>query len=141
MSPSLRFLALCFSMAGWTLVVGCSDSDRQSIEGTVTLDGQPLPSGSIIFVPQPGTESPTAGGKIEDGKFSVSSQKGIFAGEFGVQITATRPTGKKSRDPRTGVVMEDHEQYLPARYNTASELKVEVRAGAPNRFEFPMVSH
>ena len=140
-SLSMRLLVLCFSLAGWCLVVGCGgDSGRKSVEGTVTLDGQPLPSGSVTFVPLPGTKSPTAGAKVVDGKFSIPAQKGTFDGKFRVEITATRASGRKVPDRWTGKLVDDYQQYLPARYNTASKLKADVQTGVSNRFEFSLES-
>ncbi len=33
-------------------------------------------------------------------------------------------------------LVDDYQQYLPARYNTASELEADVQTGAANQFEF-----
>lgn len=86
----------------WVLLslTGCGEqaSDRQSLKGTVTLDGTPLVEGSILFVPQQGTKGPTAGGKISEGRFSVSPEGGTFSGTFRVEITAVRKTGKKGKE-------------------------------------------
>ena len=136
----MKFLLLVLSTVGCCLTAGCGDSRRTSIEGTVTWDGQPLPSGSIVFLPLTGTESPTAGGDIVDGKFSIPAKKGTFEGKFRVEITAERPSGRKIPHPGSGELVEELEQYLPVRYNTASELEVEVEVGVPNRLEFPLRS-
>lgn len=51
------------------LAVGCGKG-KGTVSGTVTLDGQPLPAGTINFLPSKG---PGAGGSIEDGKYSVAN--------------------------------------------------------------------
>ena len=74
--------------------------------------------------------------------FSKSQAGGVFAGKFRVEITASRRSAKK-------VHMHTHlgdffdyvdEQYLPARYNTQSELVVEVKPDGPNQFTYELTS-
>ena len=137
---SISDILLCLLAAICSLAIGCSDSDRASIQGTVTFDGQPIEKAVISFVPLPGTKSPTAGADVVDGKFVIPARGGTFAGRFRVTITASRPTGKKVKHPMWDEMVDEYEQYLPARYNTASELEVNVERGAANRFEFPLVS-
>lgn len=47
---------------------GCSDSGLIKISGTVTFDGEPIPEGSISFMPVSG-KGVTAGGEIKNGKY------------------------------------------------------------------------
>jgi len=134
-------------MARWFRIGGCllllagcgSSSDRTALEGAVTFDGEPLPKGSITFLPQSGTSGPAAGGKIEDGRFEIDREGGTFVGTFAVKITATRKTGRKVKT-LIGTVVDGEEQYVPARYNSQSELTAEVTAEGPNRFEFALDS-
>jgi hypothetical protein len=121
-------------------LAGCGDSGRQALQGTVTLDGRPLEAGYIRFRPEPGSASPTAGGQIAGGRFSISRQGGTMAGRFHVEITATRSTGRTSVDVETGETVEDLEQYLPPKYNSQSELEVEVSPGTGSTFQFDLES-
>ena len=58
----------------------CNENgNRRALEGTVTLDGQPLAAGGIEFFPLPGTGGPTAGGQVKDGRFYVASKGGCHA--------------------------------------------------------------
>lgn len=134
----LAWAAVCG--LGLLLLAGCGgSSDRQALEGTVTFDGVPLAEGSIVFSPLPGTRGPTAGGQVNDGKFSVSPKGGTFVGTFRVEITATRKTGRKVMDPMLGKEVDDITQYIPMRYNRQSELTAEVTEGS-NQFEFALTS-
>lgn len=119
---------------------GCGRSERMSVEGTVTLDGQPLEKGSIQLSPLPGTNGPTSGADIVAGKFVIRSSGGPFAGSFRVQITAGGPTGRRVLDPRSNSMIDEYGQILPARYNSQSELQAEVKAGDSNRLEFALAS-
>ena len=105
------------------------------------MEGQPLKEGPISFFPQLDTKGPTAGASIVDGKFTINAKKGPLPGKFHVQITATRLTGRKIPAPPPGCGYTcEIEQYLPARYNTKSELEAEVTEDGPNRFEFDLSS-
>lgn len=119
---------------------GCSESRRQSIEGVVTLDGTPLVEGWVKLLPQAGTPGPTAGATIENGRFSIDASKGTFTGRFRVEILATRQDGPPVIDPETGAKVPSRVQYLPARYNSASELTAEITADHANRLEFRLTS-
>jgi hypothetical protein len=138
--PSPFFLVSVLLALGVLVTAGCSDSRRQSIEGAVTLDGQPLADGSIKLLPSEGTQGPTAGATIQNGQFSIDASKGTFVGRFRVEILATRPSGRWVVDPVTGEKIAVREQYLPARYNAQSELTADIAAGQPNRLEFTLVS-
>jgi len=145
----IRLRHLCLLVL-WVCAVlfGCDKSGRQALDGTVTLDGEPLPQGSIVFFPQPGTRGPTAGDNIVDGRFSIAPAEGTMAGTFRVEITASRKTGRKVADPTVqmmnpdaeSALIDQTEQYIPARYNKQSELTAEVQEGRSNSFEFELTS-
>ncbi len=126
------------------VVCGCNHDGRQPLEGTVALDNQPLPAGDITFFPLSGTPGPTAGGKIIDGHFSIPAEGGTMAGTFRVHITAQRKTGKQVFDPTAQMMdpnakngmIDQYEQYIPARYNQQSELTADVVQGSHKSFEF-----
>jgi len=132
-----RFLLCCVALLA---LIGCSgESDRQSLEGTVTLDGEPLSEGAITFRPMPGTEGPTAGGPIRDGQFSIASDQGTFAGTFRVEISAHKKTGRKIPGALGGEV-DETVSIIPERYNRQSELTADVEKGAANEFEFELTA-
>jgi hypothetical protein len=129
--PVLAMIAVTFS--------GCGNrSGRQGIEGTVELDGKPLEKGQISFRPQQGTASPSAGGEIRGGRFSIAPERGLLPGKYRVEITASRPGTQKLPAPFTGQMTAIEEQYLPVKYNEQSRLEATVEAGGPNRLEFAL---
>ena len=100
-------LAVCHvSMAAH----GCSsDSGKGTVSGTVTLDGQPLQSGLIRFVPVDG-QTPTAEATITDGEFSVE----VPVGEKRVSISAPKVVGKRPAYQTPNAPMIDIvEELLP----------------------------
>ena len=130
-------------LACWLLLVitGCgSDDGRITITGTVTLDGEMLPDGSISLRPMMGTSGPTAGGKITNGSFSIPSDKGVMPGSYRVEITASRETGKEVMDTRLNTMMPEIIQYVPTKYNRESELTADITEAGPNQFEFQLTS-
>ncbi len=109
------------------LLSGCSAN--HSVSGKVTLDDAPLQEGYIAFVP----EGPGQGGgsQIADGKYSIQT----LPGKYRVEITASKlmplPDGQVGMDG----AKEEVRQYIPAQYNTNTELKAEVPASGPADFQ------
>jgi hypothetical protein len=120
-------------------MLGCSRTNqRHEIDGVVTLDGKPIEAGTIAFLPQAGTKSPTAGGNITQGRFAITSAAGPFAGSFRVEVAATQKTGRKIKDPRFEGTVDEVMSIIPAQYNRESRLSAEVTQDGPNHFEFAL---
>lgn len=128
------FAALIFSSL---ILVGCNDSGRLSLNGTVTFDGEPVEKGYVQFSPLPGTTGPTAGADVQDGAYEVASVRGLFEGSYRVDVQAWVRSGKVSIDPVTGekTVGGDLKQILPSRYNKDSELTIDI-SGGQRTFDF-----
>jgi hypothetical protein len=118
---------------GW-MACGCGGSPRAAVRGMVTIDGAPLPEGSIDFIPVDAHAAQTAGAKISQGEYEIAADRGLRPGEYRVQIRAVRPTGKKiwdgmgdERAPASTKRMVDQvESYVPARYNDRTELRAKI---------------
>jgi len=121
------------------LFSGCGDSRRQSVKGTVTLDGAPLDRAAITFFPLTGTLGPAAGANVENGEFHVTAKKGTFTGQFRVEIAkydiipGQFMAGKEGPIPVQGNI-------LPERYSTKSKLTAEIKAGEKNQLHFELAS-
>jgi hypothetical protein len=77
-------------------LVGCADSLPQPVpvEGMVTLDGRPLASGTIRFVPELGR--PASSNIREDGSFDLAGESvdrtttdGVPRGKYKVQVSSS----------------------------------------------------
>ena len=126
---SVWFLALT--------IAGCGGGDslnRGSVSGKVTLDGQPVETGSISFLPTDGTQGPMAAGQISKGQYSIAAKVGPVVGKYSVQIEAFRDTGKKNEG---GSPIS--EPMIPPQYNSQTTLKVEIKKGA-NTHDFTLQS-
>jgi hypothetical protein len=111
------------------LLTGCAESEYVTVTGTVTWNGAPLPIGEVVFAPADNRTSPGAG-KIVQGEFEFPSKPGSMR----VEIQAARETGEIH--PVDGYKIT--ELYIPARYNTASELTAEVTRDGDNHFTFDL---
>jgi hypothetical protein len=123
------------SLAVLLLLAGCGPSGPKTypVSGTVTFDGQPLPTGFITFTPTEGDIGPDSG-KVVEGKFEFRAQ----AGKKLVEINANRPQPGAKVEPSMGAV--PFEQYIPEAYNINTTLTAEVTSGGENRFTFDLKS-
>ncbi len=120
------FVGLLACFATLSCFTGCGpESNVATISGSISIDGKPTDSGSISFIPVNG-EGPTAGSEIKQGKYT--SQAAI--GECKVEIRVSKVVGKKKLyDTPDSPVQDLMEEILPAKFNEATELRVEVKRG------------
>jgi hypothetical protein len=117
-------------------LTGCGgDRKLVTVAGSVTLDGEPVESGAILFVPVDGNAQ-TTGGEIRNGRYSVQVPPGVMK----VSLSAPKVVGRKKiyptpNSPEMPVTVE----ALPARYNEQTELTIEVTARG-NRQDFRLES-
>ena len=110
------------------LVAGCGDKGplRHQVTGTVNLDGQPLESGQVLFIPSDG-QGPADACPIVAGKFEGK----VAPGAKRVEITATKEV--PAAEPGG---MPDYVTLVPKQYNTESTLTAEIKDGeAPLTFD------
>ncbi len=113
---------------------GCGQSPVV-VSGSVTYRGQPVPKGAITFTPIEGTVASTTMTAIVDGKYSIEPARALPAGTYRVSITAIRGgsgrvVGAPVRNDKTPPPdPATEQQYIPAKYNMQSELKITVEGG------------
>lgn len=127
LSAAVSILSLAF--------IGCGPRDpRVTIQGAVTLDGEPLPNGQVIFIPN----SPAlgaAGGAIADGVFTVTTYKGPHKVEVHAEKQLTRPV-PSGAPPEAGITFVS---IIPKRYNEKTTLSFDVQSPA-DKPEFALTS-
>jgi hypothetical protein len=120
------------------LVCGCNgrEAERVVVSGTITFKGEPVSEGEIRLVPLEPADSPVAGATINNGFYKVDARGGALVGTYKVEINGYRvntavlkrtPDAELPRGIRRGV---PRLQYLPKRYNAASELRMTIEPGS-----------
>jgi len=131
--------SICLGLFVLSLVVflpGCSGGG--GVEGSVTLDGQPVDGATIAFISSDG-KGGNLGGEIKDGKYSISAEN-LTAGSYRVEIYWHKSTGKQVNNPNDpGTKVEVTQQVIPDEYNRNTRLTADLKAGS-NKFDFALKS-
>lgn len=136
-NPPHLWLRAGFALAGTLAILticGCGAQPKAKVSGNVTLDGVPVENGIIQFYPTGGSGQ-TAGGGIQQGKYSIEAS----VGEMNVTINATKVVGKnKMYDTPDSPIIEKVAEIIPAKYHSPSELKVTLSPGANDNVNFDL---
>ncbi|QDU76789.1 hypothetical protein Pan97_38460 [Bremerella volcania] len=138
MQRNRTVLSLILLLAAFGLLAGCSsDSNRALVQGTITLDGKPLPGASVVFQPQQSTPGQTARGRTDDsGKYTlrVRGQESVVPGEYRVEVKVVNEIVNNQ-----GMVVgekEDPKLKIDRRFNDQTTLTANVQPGQENDFSF-----
>jgi hypothetical protein len=121
--------ALLLGLAG-----GCGHSSTLgTVEGVVTVDGQPLANATVEFIPTDGGEARSSydGTTDASGRYELylsASQKGASPGAYTVHIWPPKSADEPAVPPPAKV---------PPQYNTRTELTAKVELGS-NSIDFPL---
>jgi len=130
-------LGLCLVMG---LCAGCGKSrafEVAPVQGTVTLDGEPVTRGMVTFVPdeKSGTKGPIGVGKIEeDGSYHIvtlpnaDSLNGAVVGRHRIRVSHF--ASDRYSETRDAVRLYSSE--------TTSGLTAEVKPGVTNAIDLPL---
>jgi hypothetical protein len=107
------------------LISGCAEPTTSVVTGMVTVDGAPAKTGSIAFFPTDG-KSRTTGAAIVDGAYTAQ----VPFGTQKVEIRVSKEIGqKKLYDTPDSPMKPILAEVLPAKFNDATELTLEVQRG------------
>jgi hypothetical protein len=113
-------------------LAGCGRPSDVLVEGTVTYDGQPVEEGAIGFMPtEAGTHS--QGAVIKNGRFTAM----VRPGKKRIEIRGSRPL---KPDPGDQGLTPGREDFIPAKFNSATTLTADIRADGENRLSFDLRS-
>ena len=138
-------LLVCLFLAGCDTGPGLAP-----VEGTVTLDGNPLEGAEVEFQPAGEGGRPSVGVTDASGHYELRytmKEKGALLGEHIVRISMSDDADMdEGGDEGGGALMTDEgadeeeaPNRIPARYNTESELKETVNRGG-NTIDFALES-
>lgn len=146
------WVCVIFSML---CVSGCQKGPKTgTVEGVVTMDGQPLANVLVTFTPVEGGMAST-GTTDEQGKYTLvyPGGKGALVGKHKVSVRtlpkAQAATEISSDDPSyeaaySGAVQSSSTtafvEPIPPKYNVQTELVVEVKSGR-NKIDLPLTKN
>lgn len=116
-------LLIATGFAVCVLVCGCGGSKfpTATVEGSVSVDGQPVPEGIITFTPLELREAKEAVAEIRDGKYRAT---GVPRGRVLVRFQAVKETGRVVHDPVEGSGPEKV-SIIPPQYEKGVELNIQ----------------
>ena len=122
---------------------GCEKSslyDRVIVTGTVTYQGAPIGDGMVQFVPIEGTKGTSEAGRIVDGTYTAKAKGGVPVGTHRVKIQGFQKKAAPGPGETPGLagVPQSKQQYLPAKYNSKSELKRTVESSKNLTMDFTL---
>ena len=133
--PGSRRLLLLLG-AVCLVAAGCGPTDpRVKVEGSVTLDGQSLAEGQVIFVPDDRARG-AEGAAIAAGRFVIRVHPGSHRVEIVSILREERPVPAGGL-PEQGITFRN---LVPSRYNEQSTLTADVTPAGPNRADFALTS-
>src|SRR5262245_11762932 len=125
------------------LLSGCSFDNRVVVTGIVTVDGKPVDEGTINFAANDG-QGTSAGGKIENGKYTLKDTGAVTPGKKNVNITAVRKTGRQipaGQPLPPGTMVDEVIPYTDlAEINKELLSNVEITPGRVNELNFELKS-
>lgn len=119
--------------------LGCgAKNGRQPISGSASFKGEPLNNATIQFFAVEGPPGPLCGALITNGQFNIPAEHGLDPGTYKVSISMPVPGGEQTPEEKAAGASAKAKEGLPAKYNSATELRAEVKPGTPNNFEFKL---
>src|SRR5262249_54693299 len=129
------------------LGLGCGGGKVAPVSGRITLDGEPLANASVTFQPMAQANNPNPGpgsSAITDaeGRYTLEvvgwKRKGAIIGKHRVSIIAYQggalPKVTNDFNPQLPP------QIVPRRYNSDTELEIDVLPGGTDAADFPLTS-
>jgi len=129
---------LCVLAAAMLAGCGGSGPQRASVAGRVTVGGQPLAMGRILFIPETPNQGPAASAAIAAGEYKIPTAEGPVVGQNRVEVES---------DLNLGFAIDDEAAYakrggrplphnpIPPQYNRDSTLVAEIKAGQDNTYD------
>lgn len=125
------------------LFTGCGSGDglnRKALSGKITLDGAPIPNGSISFEPLQ-TGGVSGGAVYTNGEYKIEQKDGLPPGKYRVTLTGDDGSnfgvgaGKMPGDE----IMPARKDFIPAGWNESKQ-EIEVQDSGKNTFDFELKS-
>ncbi|MDR1053361.1 MAG: hypothetical protein LBL39_04220 [Planctomycetaceae bacterium] len=129
------FIACTMSLCIVAGIIGCNNSNPQgriAIDGTVSLNGQPLTQGNVEFISQPNaTPSLITGCDIKDGKFTLPAEHGLIDGQtYTVRFRAIEVVSTGQATNEEGIVGQSVvKDLIPPNWGSESKETITAEKG------------
>ena len=130
-------LAVVVVLTGWLPAAGCGKPARPlpplaEVAGSVTLKGEPLAQGDVVFVSTQGFPMAL---KIVDGKYAGKAAVGMNRVQFSSLEEQPNPAHSDTIPGSTPTIQVN---VIPAEFAGSSKLERNVEAGTTNTFDFTL---
>lgn len=128
-----RAKSIVWAVAGSLVVFGgCGRGgpERAVVCGNVTYRNAPIKFGEISFIPIKETQAPMSAVPIVDGRYDTSTNGGVPVGTHHIEIVAWHELTTANVPKGMPVGRMPRDLYLPAKYNTQSELEITIEPGS-----------
>ena len=124
------------------LLGGCGgNTSEPAVSGTVQFDGAPLGYGTIHFEPETSGQA-NAATTIEEGRFALPTGHGLVPGSYKVSVKSGSPPVHET-DPDKAMALASQPappEKIAPKYNTATELRAEIKTGTSTPLNFEVFS-
>jgi hypothetical protein len=124
---------------------GWASLPREAVSGGVTVDGKPLAAGIVSFVPTDPNGPTQANITVMGGKYALAKEQGLVPGKYDVKVSS----GDESEEKKESAAISNDspgmppirpKDVIPPMYNENTKLSAEVKANAPNDFQFALTT-
>jgi hypothetical protein len=126
------------------MMLGCGEAEtRVAVTGKITVDGESLQRGAIIFKPNSKEVGPQAATTIENGSYHFDRENGPGLGGYDVLIYAEQPLDFNIDEPGEFFRRDELDvpaNVIPAKYNTRTTLEIVTQAN-DNEFDFALTTN
>ena len=115
--------------------------ERASVSGAVSVNGTPLLIGTIRFVPIDSTAGPKVSVAVVGGSYEAAAENGPVVGHSRIEIESLE--GPAFDDEQALAELQANPHYIdaikiPATYNTASQLKADIKSAEANVLNYDL---
>jgi hypothetical protein len=133
----LTILAICLGLAGCEGERGALP--RQAVSGQVLYEGQPLPQGTIQFLPTSSDQATMGLASIKEGRYALARDRGLVPGTYKAVISSSAGAGEGTEvNGMPGKPGPPAKDVIPKKYNLESALKIDVKEGQADPFDFDL---
>ncbi len=137
--PTLALLTLVgLGYLIYDYAVGRMDPS-QPLSGTISIHGKPMAKGIVRFISIDPDQPTSYGSYVKDGRYQVPAEYGITPARYQVEFSSIGPEDLQRllAAGRDGEPIDIKEE-VPARFNTNSEVRIDLTSGTVLQADFDL---